>query len=168
METQTHHAPEANNFFRKYTESESTRLRRSLRESARRRPRRLEENARSIPARIRHCRFPAWSLHRAGSSSLAPGIRPRRRRPMAAGEPPPRYLSPAAPLDKSAGTPSLGIVARRDMSTDRLEILRTMLAQNPQDSFARYGLAMEYSKRGDLETAVTEFKILLEHNPDYA
>lgn len=54
------------------------------------------------------------------------------------------------------------------MSTDRLEILKTMLTQNPQDSFARYGLAMEYSKRGDLETAITEFKILLEHNPDYA
>jgi len=54
------------------------------------------------------------------------------------------------------------------MSTDRLEILKTMLAQNPQDSFARYGLAMEYSKRGELETAVREFQTLLEHNPDYA
>ncbi len=54
------------------------------------------------------------------------------------------------------------------MSTDRLEILKSMLAQNPQDSFARYGLAMEYSKRGDLETAVVEFRNLLEHNPNYA
>jgi tetratricopeptide (TPR) repeat protein len=43
-----------------------------------------------------------------------------------------------------------------------------MLAQNPRDTFARYGLAMEYQHRGDLEGAVTEFRLLLENNPDYA
>ncbi len=54
------------------------------------------------------------------------------------------------------------------MSTDRIEILKTLLAQNPQDTFARYGLAMEYAKRGQLETAITEFKALIEQNPGYA
>jgi len=54
------------------------------------------------------------------------------------------------------------------MSTDRLETLKEMLAQNPQDTFARYGLAMEHAKRGDWETAVSEFKTLLEQNPGYA
>jgi tetratricopeptide (TPR) repeat protein len=43
-----------------------------------------------------------------------------------------------------------------------------MLAQNPRDTFARYGLAMEYQNRGELQTAVTEFRLLLEQNPDYA
>jgi len=43
-----------------------------------------------------------------------------------------------------------------------------MLDQNPRDSFARYGLAMEYAKSGELETAVAEFRRLLEMNPDYA
>ena len=43
-----------------------------------------------------------------------------------------------------------------------------MVAQNPADAFARYGLAMELIKSGDLAGAVTEFRALLEHNPNYA
>jgi len=43
-----------------------------------------------------------------------------------------------------------------------------MVAQNPADAFARYGLAMELVKSGELESAVTEFRALLEHNPNYA
>jgi len=43
-----------------------------------------------------------------------------------------------------------------------------MVAQNPRDAFARYGLAMELSKSGELEGAVGEFRTLLSHNPDYA
>jgi len=49
-----------------------------------------------------------------------------------------------------------------------MEVLRNMVTQNPRDSFARYGLAMEYVRNGDLEHAVAEFHALLEHNPDYA
>jgi Flp pilus assembly protein TadD len=54
------------------------------------------------------------------------------------------------------------------MSTNRIEVLTAMVAQNPADAFARYGLAMELVKTGQLETAVTEFRALLEHNPNYA
>ena len=54
------------------------------------------------------------------------------------------------------------------MATNRIEILKNMLEQNPRDAFARYGLAMEYSNSGALESAVTEFRTLLEYNPDYA
>ena len=32
---------------------------------------------------------------------------------------------------------------------DRIAILNEILTQNPNDTFARYGLAMEYSKPGD-------------------
>jgi tetratricopeptide (TPR) repeat protein len=46
-------------------------------------------------------------------------------------------------------------------------MLTEILDQNPSDAFARYGLAMEYSKAGDIERALTEFKTLLEKNPDY-
>ena len=49
-----------------------------------------------------------------------------------------------------------------------MEVLKSMLAQNPRDSFARYGLAMEYANQGELVQAVTEYQVLLEHNPDYA
>ena len=47
-------------------------------------------------------------------------------------------------------------------------MLHEVLAQNPKDTFARYGLAMEYVNRGDTSTALAEFRTLLEANPDYA
>ena len=43
-----------------------------------------------------------------------------------------------------------------------------MLAQDPQNTFARYGLAMEYANSGDLELALQEYRALLEGNPNYA
>jgi len=49
-----------------------------------------------------------------------------------------------------------------------MEILRAMVAQNPADAFARYGLAMELVKSGELDNAVAEFRALIEHNPNYA
>ena len=50
---------------------------------------------------------------------------------------------------------------------DRIATLNDVLTHNPGDAFARYGLAMEYSKQGDLDRALAEFSILLEKNPDY-
>jgi tetratricopeptide (TPR) repeat protein len=49
-----------------------------------------------------------------------------------------------------------------------MEILKKMLAENPRDSFARYGLAMEHVINGEMEQAIAEFRVLLEYNPDYA
>jgi tetratricopeptide (TPR) repeat protein len=49
----------------------------------------------------------------------------------------------------------------------RLEMLAQFLEQNPSDAFARYGLAMEYSKAGQTEQALAEFNKLLELHPDY-
>lgn len=53
------------------------------------------------------------------------------------------------------------------MTNNRLDILRGMVASNPNDSFARYGLAMECLKSGGLQEAVDEFRKLLEANPKY-
>jgi tetratricopeptide (TPR) repeat protein len=50
---------------------------------------------------------------------------------------------------------------------DRVAVLSEILAQNPKDTFARYGLALEYSKSGEIERAMEEFGKLLEFNPDY-
>jgi predicted Zn-dependent protease len=50
---------------------------------------------------------------------------------------------------------------------DRIAALNDILTQSPDDTFARYGLAMEYSKQGDLDRALAEFSILLKSNPDY-
>jgi Tfp pilus assembly protein PilF len=54
------------------------------------------------------------------------------------------------------------------MATNRLEILRQMAEQDPKNTFARYGLAMEYAKSGELENSVQEFQNLLAVDPDYA
>ncbi len=50
---------------------------------------------------------------------------------------------------------------------DRLAMLNEVLAQNPDDAFARYGLAMEYSNSGEVERALEEFAKLLSTHPDY-
>jgi predicted Zn-dependent protease len=50
---------------------------------------------------------------------------------------------------------------------DRVAMLSEILAANPEDSFARYGLAMEYAKVGQIEQALQEYETLIEKNPDY-
>jgi predicted Zn-dependent protease len=50
---------------------------------------------------------------------------------------------------------------------DRIAMLSEILVANPEDSFARYGLAMEHSKAGEIEHAMQEFKTLVAKNPDY-
>jgi tetratricopeptide (TPR) repeat protein len=50
---------------------------------------------------------------------------------------------------------------------NRAEMLKEVLAANPNDAFARYGLALEYAGAGDTEGALAEFGRLLEANPDY-
>lgn len=50
---------------------------------------------------------------------------------------------------------------------DRIAMLTKILTANPEDPFARYGLAMEYSNTGKIDEALQEFKTLLEKNPDY-
>jgi tetratricopeptide (TPR) repeat protein len=53
------------------------------------------------------------------------------------------------------------------MASTRLDILKSMVEQNPSDSFSRYGLAMEYRNGGDLEAAIREFRSLIAVNPNY-
>ena len=45
--------------------------------------------------------------------------------------------------------------------------LQEMLAQEPNDPFLRYGLAMEFVSEGNDEEAVRGFRELLEQSPDY-
>ncbi len=54
------------------------------------------------------------------------------------------------------------------MEKSRLEFLREIIANKPDDAFARYGLAMELSKYGDPAEAWEHFDYLLTHHPDYS
>jgi tetratricopeptide (TPR) repeat protein len=54
------------------------------------------------------------------------------------------------------------------MPPKRLDALRALLEQDPNNLLARYGLAMEFSNSGDFESALAEFRRLIEINPGYA
>jgi tetratricopeptide (TPR) repeat protein len=50
---------------------------------------------------------------------------------------------------------------------DRIAVLTEILAQNPKDAFARYGLAMAYAAEGKTEEALREYGTAIENTPDY-
>lgn len=50
---------------------------------------------------------------------------------------------------------------------DKIAGLREILAQDPNNSFARYGLAMELVRLGQTSAALEEFDRLLASAPDY-
>lgn len=50
---------------------------------------------------------------------------------------------------------------------DKITGLKDILALDPTNSFARYGLAMELAGSGDTEAALGEFSNLLASAPDY-
>lgn len=50
---------------------------------------------------------------------------------------------------------------------DKIAMLTEILAANPDDAFARYGLAMAHLGDGDNEKALAEFADTTTRNPDY-
>lgn len=50
---------------------------------------------------------------------------------------------------------------------DKLAGLKEILALDPKNSFARYGVAMELAGHGQIDEALTEFNTLLTNDPDY-
>ncbi len=50
---------------------------------------------------------------------------------------------------------------------DKLAGLKEILALDPKNSFARYGVAMELAGRGQTEAALGEFDTLLANDPEY-
>ena len=50
---------------------------------------------------------------------------------------------------------------------DKIQGLREILNLEPSNSFARYGLAMELARTGELEAALAEFANLQERDPAY-
>jgi len=50
---------------------------------------------------------------------------------------------------------------------DKIAGLTEILTLDPNNAFARYGLAMEYVNCGDLATGLAEFDTLLAAHPDY-
>ena len=50
---------------------------------------------------------------------------------------------------------------------DKIAGLKEILALDPENSFARYGIAMELASRGETAAALAEFDTLLANDPDY-
>jgi Tfp pilus assembly protein PilF len=53
------------------------------------------------------------------------------------------------------------------MATNRVDLLKQMVDRDPDNAFARYGLAMEYANSDNLAQAVAEFRTLLRHDENY-
>ena len=54
------------------------------------------------------------------------------------------------------------------MTPDRIAFFEDYLTRKPNDDFARYALAMEYSKAGRHDEALASYGKLVEINPDYS
>lgn len=52
-------------------------------------------------------------------------------------------------------------------SNTKIAALSEILAADPANAFARYGLAMEHLSQSKPDAALAEFSTLIEHNPDY-
>ena len=50
---------------------------------------------------------------------------------------------------------------------DRIEKLKEFLKENPQDSFLKHALALEYIKMGNDAEAKKLFEAVLDHDPGY-
>jgi predicted Zn-dependent protease len=50
---------------------------------------------------------------------------------------------------------------------DKIAALSEILAADPANAFARYGLAIEHNTQGNTDLALAEFTALIHHNPDY-
>lgn len=53
------------------------------------------------------------------------------------------------------------------MATSRKEQILSLLESDPNDTFLRYGLAMELRKEGSYDQAQAEFQRLIEGEPPY-
>lgn len=53
------------------------------------------------------------------------------------------------------------------MTDSRLEMLERFARERPTDSFAHYGLALEYSNTGRADEAIATYQKLLGFNPSY-
>jgi len=54
------------------------------------------------------------------------------------------------------------------MSVERMAQLKSILDQEPKNTFARYALGMEYSSAGETDAALGQFRALLEADANYA
>lgn len=54
-----------------------------------------------------------------------------------------------------------------DQKKTRREMLEELVAKNPNDAFARYGLAMECMNSGEAAAADANFRLLVEGNARY-
>ncbi len=53
------------------------------------------------------------------------------------------------------------------MDNWRLDHLKSLLAEDPEDDFVLYALAQEYNKLGHLEQSLDHYLLLKEKSPDY-
>jgi len=84
------------------------------------------------------------------------------------GDGPYRLKQWAGHINFSIKAPLASDARIKAMATNRLDVLKQMVAQDPKNTFARYGLAMELANSGDLRQAAEEYRTVLELDENYA
>lgn len=51
--------------------------------------------------------------------------------------------------------------------SERIEQIKELLSESPEDSFLQYALSLEYDKSGDLKKAISVLENLLKQNEEY-
>jgi len=80
------------------------------------------------------------------------------------------HLVPVSAIHANYANPSpalLTMSGQNSSSMDKIAGLREILALDPKNSFARYGIAMALAGQGDISAGLAEFDTLLANDPDY-
>jgi tetratricopeptide (TPR) repeat protein len=78
-----------------------------------------------------------------------------------------RQSPPITQIPLGRGWPQTGPERVKTSKMDKIAGLREILAADPGNSFARYGIAMELARQGDTAAAMAEFDTLLTNDPEY-
>jgi tetratricopeptide (TPR) repeat protein len=54
------------------------------------------------------------------------------------------------------------------VDSERVQFLTQAIQSDPDDTFARYALALEFGRSGQPDVALDHFRYLLEHHPEYS
>jgi tetratricopeptide (TPR) repeat protein len=77
------------------------------------------------------------------------------------------HTFPVSAIALKYANPSRGEALQSMNTVDKIAGLKEILALDPKNSFARYGIAVELASRGEIDAAIAEFDKLLELDIDY-
>lgn len=98
---------------------------------------------------------------------IAIGLLPATMEMAGADRPGKHPTTPVSEIALNNANSSRGEALLSMSTVDKIAGLKEILALDPKNSFARYGIAVELANRGQIDAAMAEFDKLLSIDPDY-